>query len=106
MHIRFKGKKKDDGAVQFNGFSFSYVYISTYYDAQHSFIYRSLLDGSNLEIFLTLHYPVLSMTIDFRHPRLYALLSNGEIESYATDSSQPWKTTLHQFLSKRSSSLC
>ncbi|CAF3395990.1 unnamed protein product [Rotaria socialis] len=74
-----------------------YLYISAYYDAQHSFVYRSLLDGSNLEIFLTLQYPVLSMTIDYRHPRLYVLLSNGEIESYAIDESQPWKTSVYYF---------
>ncbi|CAF0998634.1 unnamed protein product [Adineta steineri] len=72
-----------------------YLYISAYYDAQHSFIYRSLLDGSNLEIFLILQYPVLSMTIDYRHPRLYVMLSNGKIESYAIDSSQPWKTDVY-----------
>jgi hypothetical protein len=74
-----------------------YLYISSYYDAQHSFIYRSLLDGSNLEIFLTLQYPVLSMTIDYRHPRLYVMLSNGEIESYSIDISQPWKTSVYHF---------
>ncbi|CAF0938219.1 unnamed protein product [Adineta steineri] len=74
-----------------------YVYISTYYDAQHSLIYRSLLDGSNLETFINLYQPVLSMTIDYRHLRLYAMLSNGEIESYAIDSSQPWKTNIYRF---------
>ncbi|UJR15454.1 hypothetical protein I4U23_002397 [Adineta vaga] len=72
-----------------------YLYISAYYDAQHSFVYRSLLDGSNLEIFLTLPYPVLSMTIDYRHPRLYTILSNGDIDSYTTDSNQPWKTNIY-----------
>lgn len=79
---------------------FRYLYISAYYDAQHSFVYRSLLDGSNLEIFLTVSYPVLSMTLDYRHPRLYVLLSNGEIESYAIDESQPWKTSVYRFQSK------
>ncbi|CAF1201178.1 unnamed protein product [Rotaria sordida] len=78
-----------------------YLYISAYYDAQHSFVYRSLLDGSNLEIFLTLQYPVLSMTIDYRHPRLYVLLSNGEIESYAIDKSQPWKINVYYFKNLR-----
>jgi len=42
------------------------------------------------------------MTIDYRHPRLYVLLSNGEIESYAIDSSQPWKTNIYFFQSKYS----
>ncbi|UJR31341.1 hypothetical protein I4U23_018836 [Adineta vaga] len=74
-----------------------YLYISAYYDAQHSLIYRSLLDGSNLETFINLYQPVLSMTIDYRHPRLYVILSNGEIESYAIDSSQPWQTSVHRF---------
>ncbi|CAF1341226.1 unnamed protein product [Rotaria sordida] len=78
-----------------------YLYISAYYDSQHSFIYRSLLDGSNLETFISLYQPVLSMTIDYRHPRLYVILSNGEIESYAIDSSQPWKTNLYQFKNVR-----
>ncbi len=77
-----------------------YLYISAYYDSQHSFIYRSLLDGSNLEVFLILDYPVLSMTIDYRHPRLYVLLSNGEIESYSIDTSQPWKKNIYNFNSK------
>jgi len=79
---------------------FSYLYISAYYDAQHSLIYRCLLDGSNLETFINLYQPVLSMTIDYRHPRLYVILSNGEIESYAIDSSQPWKTKIYHFKSK------
>lgn len=81
-------------------FVFRYLYISAYYDAQHSLIYRSLLDGSNLETFISLFQPVLSMTIDYRHPRLYVMLSNGEIESYALDSSQPWKTSVHRFKGK------
>jgi hypothetical protein len=81
-------------------FVLSYLYISAYYDAQHSVIYRSLLDGSNLEVFIHLYQPVLSMTIDYRHPRLYVMLANGEIESYAMDSSQPWKTSVFQFKSK------
>jgi len=76
------------------------LYISAYYDAQHSFVYRSLLDGTNLEIFLTLEYPVLSMTVDYRHPRLYVLLSNGLIESYSIDRSQPWKMNVYRFQSK------
>ena len=105
MYIPFKGKREHNWALPITQFSSRYLYISTYYDAQHSFVYRSFLDGSNLQIFITLHYPVLSMTIDYRHPRLYVLLSNGEIESYATDSSQPWKSTLHQFTSNRSYSL-
>ncbi len=83
-------------------FFIRYLYVSAYYDAQHSFIYRSLLDGSNLEIFLTLQYSVLSMTIDYRHPRLYVILSNGEIESYSIDSSQPWKISVYHFKSKLS----
>lgn len=74
-----------------------YLYISAYYDAQHSFVYRSLLDGSNLKLFLTLDYPTLSMTVDYRHPRLYVLLSNGEIESYSIDASQPWKSSVYHF---------
>jgi hypothetical protein len=37
------------------------------------------------------------MTVDYRHPRLYVMLSNGEIESYAIDSSQPWKTNIYRF---------
>lgn len=81
-------------------FVFRYLYISAYYDAQHSLIYRSLLDGSNLETFISLFQPVLSMTLDYRHPRLYVMLSNGEIESYALDSSQPWKTSVHRFKGK------
>ena len=81
-------------------FVFRYLYISAYYDAQHSLIYRSLLDGSNLETFTSLFQPVLSMTIDYRHPRLYIMLSNGEIESDALDSSQPWKTSVHRFKGK------
>ena len=76
-----------------------YLYISAYYDAQHSFVYRSLLDGSNLKLFLTLDYPTLSMTLDYRHPRLYVLLSNGEIESYSIDASQPWKSSVYHFQS-------
>jgi hypothetical protein len=63
-------------------------------------IYRCLLDGSNLEIFISLYQPVLSMTIDYRHPRLYVMLANGEIESYAIDSSQPWKKNIYHFKSK------
>ncbi|CAF3052787.1 unnamed protein product [Rotaria socialis] len=78
-----------------------YLYISAYYDAQHSLVYRSLLDGSNLETFISLHRPVLSMTIDYRHPRLYVILSSGEIESYAIDSSQPWKKTVYYFKNVR-----
>ncbi|CAF1500938.1 unnamed protein product, partial [Adineta ricciae] len=78
-----------------------YLYISAYYDAQHSFVYRSLLDGSNLEIFLTLQYPVLSMTVDYRHPRLYLMLSNGDIESYTTDTHQAWKTSIYSIKTHR-----
>ena len=77
------------------------LYISAYYDAQHSFVYRSLLDGSNLRVFLTLDYPTLSMALDYRHPRLYVLLSNGEIESYSIDISQPWKRSVYHFQSLR-----
>jgi hypothetical protein len=40
------------------------------------------------------------MTIDYRHPRLYVLLSNGEIESYSIDTSQPWKTSIYHFKGK------
>ena len=40
------------------------------------------------------------MTIDYRHPRLYVILSNGEIESYSIDISQPWKTSVYHFKSK------
>jgi hypothetical protein len=40
------------------------------------------------------------MTIDYRHPRLYVMLANGEIECYAIDASQPWKTSVYQFKSK------
>ena len=40
------------------------------------------------------------MTIDYRHPRLYVILSNGEIESYSIDSSQPWKTSVYHFKNK------
>lgn len=78
-----------------------YFYISAYYDGQHSLIYRCLLDGSNLETFISLYQPVLSMTMDYRHPRLYVMLANGEIESYAIDSSQPWKTKIYRFKSKK-----
>jgi hypothetical protein len=42
------------------------------------------------------------MTIDYRHPRLYVILSNGEIESYSIDSSQPWKISVYHFKSKLS----
>lgn len=73
------------------------MYISSYYDAQHSLIYRSLLDGSNLETFINLYEPVLWMTIDYRHPRLYVILSSGQIESYSIDSSQPWRTIVYSF---------
>lgn len=76
------------------------MYISAYYDSQHSMVYRSLLDGSNLETFINLPYPVLGMAIDYRHPRLYVMLSNGEIQSYATDLSQPWMTRVYYFQSK------
>lgn len=79
----------------------SYLYLSAYYDGQHSMIYRCLLDGSNLEVFLHLSQPVLTMTIDYRHPRLFAILADGLIESYAIDSSQPWKKTLYQLQSRR-----
>ncbi|CAF4022418.1 unnamed protein product [Rotaria magnacalcarata] len=41
------------------------------------------------------------MTIDYRHPRLYVVLSTGEIESYAIDSSQPWKKTVYHFKNVR-----
>jgi hypothetical protein len=64
-------------------------------------IYRCLLDGSNLVTFIHLYQPVLSMTIDYRHPRLYVMLANGQIESYAIDSSQPWKTNVYQFKSNK-----
>jgi len=37
------------------------------------------------------------MTIDYRHPRLYIILSNGEIESYSIDISQPWKQNVYNF---------
>lgn len=63
-------------------------------------IYRCLLDGSNLVTFISLYQPVLSMALDYRHPRLYAMLADGHIESYAIDSSQPWKTNIYQFKSK------
>lgn len=62
-------------------------------------IYRSLLDGSNLETIITLNHPVLGMTIDYRHPRLYAMLSNGDIESYSIDGSQPWKALVYSLKS-------
>lgn len=64
-------------------------------------IYRCLLDGSNLVTFISLYQPVLSMTLDYRHPRLYVMLADGHIESYAIDSSQPWKTNIYQFKSKK-----
>ena len=98
--IRTKGKENDhfDFVINFSLLN-RYVYISAYYDAQHSLVYRSLLDGSNLETFITLNYPVLGMTLDYRHPRLYVMLSNGDIESYATDASQPWKTRIYSFKS-------
>lgn len=79
---------------------FRYLYISAYYDAQHSFVYRSFLDGSNLEVLLTLHYPILSLTVDYRHPTFYLLLSNGDIESYIIDTQSTWKTMLYQFRCK------
>jgi hypothetical protein len=41
------------------------------------------------------------MTIDYRHPRLYVMLSNGMIESYAIDSSQPWRMNVYHFKSKK-----
>jgi hypothetical protein len=101
MYIHYKGRNqliKNLFVSKKNFFLFlSYVYISAYYDAQHSLIYRSLLDGSNLETFISLYQPVLGMTVDYRHPRLYVMLSNGEIESYAIDSSQPWKTNIYRF---------
>ena len=50
--------------------------------------------------FISLYQPVLSMTLDYRHPRLYVMLADGQIESYAIDSSQPWKNNVYQFKSK------
>ncbi|CAF1101829.1 unnamed protein product, partial [Didymodactylos carnosus] len=87
-----------------------YLYISGYFDSQRSSIYRSWLDGSNLEVFIPhVSSPILSMVIDYRHPQLYALLSNGlnhsEIVSYSLNDKQPWKRTIYAFKDVESYSL-
>lgn len=93
--------KEKDKVYCFFFFFESYLYLSAYYDGQHSIVYRCLLDGSNLEVFLHLSQPVLTMTIDYRHPRVYVVLADGLIESYAIDSSQPWKKAIYQLHSRK-----
>ncbi|CAF0737282.1 unnamed protein product [Didymodactylos carnosus] len=92
---------KTISAMKVNPFQ-GYLYISSYFDSQHSLIYRSWLDGSKLEVFIQhVSSPILSMAIDYRHAQLYVLLSNGldhsEIVSYSLNNKQSWKKTIYAF---------